>query len=215
MSITPLFTSPWNFDKIHPPGLEKMTLVSAAVICVIAKVLEEEAAVVLISSDADNSGLLGLIVLRFDTNEYPSSLHVPMKFWQDPSTELGENYIGVRCRNLFHSKSSGGGGSSHIDQFRTDADYSGLLDLIVLKFDTNEDSSSLHVTMKFWQDPSSDLGENGIGIHRRNLSFEKSMMIHIIESEGALVIGRGLYLVVVAVYCIDTTQKITIFYWST
>ena len=57
-----------------------MTSVSAAIICVIAKVLEEEAAVVLIISDADNSGLLGLIVLRFDTNEDPSSLHVPMKF---------------------------------------------------------------------------------------------------------------------------------------
>ena len=57
-----------------------MALVSVAVICVIAKVLEEEAAVVLISSDADCSGLLSLIVLRFDTNEDPSSLHVPMKF---------------------------------------------------------------------------------------------------------------------------------------
>ena len=138
MSITPLFTSRWNFDKIHPPSLEKMTLVSAAIICFIAKVLEEEAAVVFISSNADYSGLLSLIVLRFDTNEDPSSLHVPMKFWQDPST---------------------------------------------------------------------DLEENGIDVHRRKLSFEKSMMIHIIESEGALVIGRGLYLVVVAVYCIDTTQK--------
>ena len=53
---------------------------SVAVICFIAKVLEEEAAVVLISSNADYSGLLGPIVLRFDTNEEPSFLHVLMKF---------------------------------------------------------------------------------------------------------------------------------------
>ena len=73
---------------------------------------------VFVSSDAEYSGLLGLIVLRFDTNEDASSLHVPMKFWQDPSTEFGENDIGVHRRNLYHSKSTGGGGSSYIYQFR-------------------------------------------------------------------------------------------------
>ena len=55
---------------------------SAAVICFISKALEEEeeAAVVFVSSCVDYSGLLSLIVLRFDTNEDPSSFHAPMKF---------------------------------------------------------------------------------------------------------------------------------------
>ena len=80
MWIKPSFRSPSNL-KIHPLNSEILALVSAAVICFISKALEEEeAAVVFVSSCVNYSGPLCLIVLRFDTNEYHSSLHVSMKF---------------------------------------------------------------------------------------------------------------------------------------